>query len=52
MTPGAETVLLVEDEAVILTLTTKMLTMQGNEVLAAGTPGEAIRLAAEHGGAG
>ncbi len=47
---GHETILLVEDEPAILKLTTKMLEMQGYTVLAASTPGEAIRLAREHAG--
>ena len=47
---GHETVLLVEDEATILNLTRKMLERQGYTVLAAGSPGEAIRLAREHAG--
>ncbi|MBI5590862.1 MAG: PAS domain S-box protein [Deltaproteobacteria bacterium] len=46
---GNETILLVEDEPVILKMTTKMLEMQGYTVLAASTPGEAIRLAEAHG---
>ena len=45
---GQETILLVEDEPTILEVTTTMLEMQGYTVLAAGTPGEAIRLAREH----
>ena len=47
---GHETILLVEDEPAILKLTTTMLEQQGYTVLAAGTPGEAIRLAEEHAG--
>ena len=45
---GHETILLVEDESAILEMTTMMLEMQGYTVLAANTPGEAIRLAGEH----
>ena len=45
---GYETVLLVEDEPTILEMTTGMLERLGYTVLAAGTPGEAIRLAQEH----
>ncbi len=37
-----------EDERVILNMTTAMLKQQGYTVLAAGTPGEAIRLAEAH----
>ncbi len=47
---GSETVLLVEDEPAILTMTTMMLQRMGYTVLAAGTPDEAIRLAQEHPG--
>ena len=47
---GHETILLVEDEPAILEMTTTMLEMKGYKVLAAGTPGEAIRLAREHAG--
>jgi signal transduction histidine kinase/ActR/RegA family two-component response regulator len=47
---GQETILLVEDEPVILELTTVMLERQGYTVLAASTPGEAIRLARERAG--
>ncbi|WP_459921997.1 PAS domain S-box protein [Desulfatiferula olefinivorans] len=47
---GHETILLVEDEPAILKMTSIMLTRQGYTVLAAGTPGEAIRLATEHAG--
>ena len=45
---GHETILLVEDEPMILDITTKMLERQGYTVQAAATPGEAIRLAREH----
>jgi two-component system cell cycle sensor histidine kinase/response regulator CckA len=45
---GNETILLVEDEPGILKMTTGMLKMQGYTVLAASTPGEALRLAEEH----
>jgi PAS domain S-box-containing protein len=47
---GHETILLVEDEPMILDITTKMLECQGYTVMAAATPGEAIRLAREHAG--
>jgi len=47
---GHETILLVEDEPAILTLTTKMLERQGYTVLAACTPGEAMRLARAYDG--
>ncbi len=43
-------ILLVEDEAAILDLGKTMLERLGYTVLAAGTPGEAIRLAEEHAG--
>jgi PAS domain S-box-containing protein len=42
---GHETILLVEDEPAILEMTTEMLERQGYTVLAAATPGAAIRLA-------
>jgi signal transduction histidine kinase len=42
---GHETILLVEDERAILEMTKEMLERQGYVVLAAGTPGAAIRLA-------
>jgi len=45
-----ETVLVVEDEAAILRLCRIMLEELGYRVLAASTPGEAIRLATESGG--
>jgi len=47
---GHETVLLVEDESAILKSTGLMLKGMGYTVIAAGTPGEAIRLAREHTG--
>lgn len=47
---GQETVLMVEDEPAILNLGKQLLEMLGYRVLAAGTPGEAIRLAEEHSG--
>ena len=47
---GQETILLVEDEPSILNVTTMILTGQGYTVLAANSPGEAIRLAGEHAG--
>ncbi|MEE4136135.1 MAG: PAS domain S-box protein, partial [Desulforhopalus sp.] len=47
---GQETVLLVEDELAILEMTTLMLTRLGYTVLAANSPGEAIRLADEYQG--
>jgi two-component system cell cycle sensor histidine kinase/response regulator CckA len=47
---GHETILLVEDEPAILEITTTMLEHQGYTVRAAGTPGDAIRLAREHTG--
>jgi two-component system, cell cycle sensor histidine kinase and response regulator CckA len=43
-----ETVLVVEDEAALLKLSKRMLEELGYRVLAAGTPGEAFNLAAEH----
>jgi PAS domain S-box-containing protein len=48
---GQETVLLVEDEFAILKLATSMLETQGYTVLAAGTPGDATRLARDYSGA-
>ena len=47
---GQETILLVEDEPSILKMTTMMLERLGYQVVAAKTPGEAIRLAQEHTG--
>ncbi|MBM9536068.1 PAS domain S-box protein [Desulfobulbus alkaliphilus] len=47
---GSETILLVEDEPAILEMTMMMLERLGYTVLAAATPGEAIRLAHEHAG--
>jgi PAS domain S-box-containing protein len=49
-TLGHETILLVEDEPMILDLTRTMLELLGHTVLTAATPGEALRLADEHGG--
>lgn len=49
-TPGHETILLVEDELMILEVTMAMLKPLGYTVLSAATPGEAIRLAQEHAG--
>ena len=45
---GHETILLVEDELAVLALTKTMLEAMGYVVLAAGTPGEAARIAREH----
>ena len=45
---GQETVLVVEDEPAILALCKLMLENHGYQVLTAGTPGEAIRMAQEH----
>ncbi len=47
---GHETILLVEDEPMILDIAVKILERQGYTVMAAATPGEAIRLAREHAG--
>jgi PAS domain S-box-containing protein len=47
---GNETILLVEDEPAILQMTTMMLTRLGYTVVAAATPGEAIRQALEYRG--
>ncbi|MGB3224563.1 MAG: transporter substrate-binding domain-containing protein [Desulforhopalus sp.] len=47
---GNETILLVEDEPMILELAAKMLNSLGYEVLIANSPGEAIRQARNHNG--
>jgi signal transduction histidine kinase/DNA-binding response OmpR family regulator len=47
---GSETVLLVEDEPGILNMSKIMMEGLGYRVIAAATPGEAIRLAAKHAG--
>ena len=47
---GSETILLVEDEPLILEMVTAMLAPLGFTVLAAATPAEALRLAREHTG--
>jgi DNA-binding response OmpR family regulator/signal transduction histidine kinase len=47
---GRETILVVEDDAAILDLVKIVLESLGYLVLAASTPGEALRLAKEHGG--
>ncbi|MEW6262147.1 MAG: ATP-binding protein [Thermodesulfobacteriota bacterium] len=47
---GHETILLVEDEAAMLDMTRLTLEGLGYRVLAASTPGEAIRVMAEHAG--
>jgi PAS domain S-box-containing protein len=47
---GHETILLVEDEPAILKMTMMMLESLGYRVMAAETPGEAVRLAREHAG--
>ena len=47
---GQETILLVEDEPAILDMGKQLLEMQGYQVLAASTPGAALRLAEEHSG--
>ncbi len=47
---GQEVILLVEDEAALLRMGTSMLERQGYTVLAASTPGEALRLASAHPG--
>jgi signal transduction histidine kinase/CheY-like chemotaxis protein/CHASE3 domain sensor protein len=45
---GTETILLVEDEPTILTMTRMMLERKGYSVLPAATPGEAIEMAKTH----
>ncbi len=47
---GDETILLVEEEADLLKMTSKMLEMRGYTVLAASTPAKAIRMAVVHSG--
>jgi PAS domain S-box-containing protein len=47
---GHETILLVEDEPMLIAMTTAMLERQGYHVLPATTSGEAISLAKEHAG--
>jgi len=47
---GEETILLVEDEPAVLAMATKILLRQGYTVLAANSPGDALRLAREHAG--
>ena len=47
---GHETILLVEDELMILNMTTTMLKQQGYHVLSAATPAEAMHLAERHAG--
>jgi signal transduction histidine kinase/DNA-binding response OmpR family regulator len=47
---GTETILLVEDEPIVLEMTTTMLDMLGYMVLTASSPGEALRQAREHTG--
>ena len=46
---GSETILLVEDEAAILSMTAKMLSKLGYRVLGAASPAEALQLASEQG---
>jgi CheY-like chemotaxis protein len=47
---GKETILVVEDEPVLLELTSQMVAMQGYTVLAAHSPNEALRLSEIHPG--
>jgi two-component system cell cycle sensor histidine kinase/response regulator CckA len=46
--PGNETILLTEDEPALLNMIKLMLESFGYRVLAASTPGEAVRMAGEH----
>ena len=46
---GKETILVVEDESALLKLIARVLAAQGYVVIAASSPGEAIRMAREHG---
>ena len=48
--PGHETILLVEDDPTLLGMTRMMIERQGYTVLAAASPGEALRLAREQAG--
>jgi signal transduction histidine kinase/CheY-like chemotaxis protein len=48
VTPATETILLVEDEEQVRSLTRTMLVRQGYKVLEADSPAEALRLAREH----
>jgi CheY-like chemotaxis protein len=50
ITRGFETILVVEDEPAILSLTKTMLERLGYQVLVASTPKEAIQVAVEHSG--
>jgi CheY-like chemotaxis protein len=50
LSQGQETILLVEDEPSILSLSQRILERLGYRVLVARTPGEALRLAREHDG--
>jgi CheY-like chemotaxis protein len=47
---GAETILLVEDEQMVMAMVEKILRVQGYEVITAHTGEEALRVAAERGG--